>query len=167
MIEPARTSARSHPIAGAFVFLLLGVFALFSAFMVLLSAQFYRGIVEETDIHGNNRVLANYVINSVHGNDAAESIYVDKIGDIPVLAFIWSAEDDGYQTLVYCYEGSLMEYFGARNEEPDLSYGEVICPAQSFVPSISGQLLEIEIAGTDGEKQTLHIALHTRQEVSE
>ena len=39
---------RTHAISGAFVFLLLGMFAVFSVLMVLLSAQLYRTTVTAT-----------------------------------------------------------------------------------------------------------------------
>ena len=35
-------AAREHSVSGEFVFLLLGVFAVFSTLLVLLSAQLYR-----------------------------------------------------------------------------------------------------------------------------
>ena len=158
---------RGKHVAGAFVFMLLGVFALFAAFMVLMSAQFYRGIVDDAEAHGNSRVLTNYIINTVRGNDSADSVFVDNVNGTDVLVFVWSAEDSGYQTMVYCYEGSLREYFCARNEVPELSYGEIICPAQSFDVSLEGNLLSIEAADADGEKRLMHIALRCGQGVAE
>ena len=41
-----RTTSSSHAISGVFVFLLLGIFAVFSTVMVLLSARAYKGAVD-------------------------------------------------------------------------------------------------------------------------
>ena len=167
MNEAVKNDRRNHPIAGAFVFMLLGMFALFAAFMVLLSAQFYRGIVDEADIHANDRVLSNYMMNTVRGSDAADSVYVENIDGIDVLVFVWTAFDDGYQTMVYYYEGSIREYFCERGEALEPDYGEVICRAQSFVPSLEDGMLTVEVTGVDGTVQTMHMALRCGREVAE
>ena len=46
----------SHAVSGLFVFLLLGVFAVFSTVMVLLGVKAYRGAVERTEAHNASRI---------------------------------------------------------------------------------------------------------------
>lgn len=167
MNDIAMNNNHNRPIACAVVFMLLGVFALFAAFIVLLSAQFYRGIVEESYVRENDRVLASYVMNTVRGNDAADSVYVENVDGIDVLVFVCNAFDDGYQTMVYCYEGNICEYFCERGKKLEPEYGEVICHAQAFVPKLEGSMLVVEITDIDGSVQKLHMALRCGREIAE
>lgn len=153
--------ARGHVVSGAFVFLLLGVFAVFSTLMVLLSAQFYRATVAQTRAHNQQRVLCSYLMNVVRGNDAADAVRVEKIDGLDVLAFGCDVGDARYETRVYCYDGYLRELFTDAEREFEPGYGERICEAQSFAPSLGADgLLELRAADGAGEEHVLHVALH-------
>lgn len=167
MNEENRVTGRRHSISGAFVFALLGVFAVFATFVVLLGAQFYRNVVEQTDLNNEQRILTNYVINVVRGNDAANSVEVKTIGDTEVLAFVWNAGDASYETLIYYHDGYLREYFGIIDAGFELSYGEIICPAMGFEPDLNDQVICADITGESGRVYTMHLALRCEQEVAE
>jgi len=151
---------RDHAISQAFVFLLLGIFAVFSTLIVLLGAQLYREIVDQTDIHNSRRVLYSYVSNAVRGNDATNTIHTEKIGDVDMLVFDWVVDDECYETYIYCYEGTLRELFTSQDQEFDPDYGEVICEANAFRPVLSDGLLEIYVEDAGGQARTLHMALN-------
>ena len=76
---------RAHSVSGAFVFLLLGVFAVFSTLMVAMSAQMYRDTVDRTQQHHEERIAANYLMNMVHGGDSYGAITAEEREGIPVL----------------------------------------------------------------------------------
>ena len=48
---------KRHSISGAFVFLLLGVFAVFSMLLTVLGAQAYREIIDELSSHTRGRIM--------------------------------------------------------------------------------------------------------------
>ena len=152
-------TAREHSVSGAFVFLLLGVFAVFATVLVLLSAQLYRGTVDQTQDHNGQRVLNSYLMNVVRGNDAANSVYVTRLQDIETLCFAMDAEDGRYMTYVYCWDGSLRELFLEAGEEFEPEYGEIICPAQAFHPELEGQRLTMRLTDGMGRERTLTAAL--------
>ena len=52
---------KSHSISGAFVFTLLGAFAVFSMLLVVLSAQAYRTTVDGASAHTRKRIAAAFV----------------------------------------------------------------------------------------------------------
>lgn len=166
MSENGQPTIRRHVISGAFVFLLLGVFAVFSTFMVLLGGQLYRNIVEETEVHNDRRVLGSYVSNIVRGNDAASVVRVQNIDGVDVLGFCWDVDGDLYETRIYCYDGALRELYTAAEQEFNPDYGEIICQARAFRPSLEGNLLRVELVAPDGTQQQLHIALRCSQEVA-
>ena len=152
-------AAREHSVSGAFVFLLLGVFAVFSTMLVLLSAQLYRTTVDQTRLHNDRRVLGSYLMNIVRGNDAADAVYVARMGETDALCFALEAEDGCYVTYVYCWDGMLCELFAEAGEEFVPEYGETICPAQAFYPSLDGQMLTMRLRNGKGLEQTLQAAL--------
>ena len=158
-------AVRSHTISGAFVFLLRGVFAVFSTLMVLLGAQLYRDIVDQTDIHNADRILSSYVINVVRGNDSADSVGVENRGGLDVLVFSWDDGMDVYETCVYCHNGTLRECFSAAGEDFDPDYGETICAASAFEPELKDNVLRIRVADERGREKLLHMALRCDQEV--
>ena len=93
-------SSLGHNVSGAFVFLLLGVFAVFSTLLVLLSAQLYRVTVDQTREHNDQRVLGNYLLNVVRGNDAANAVRVERFGEVDALCLDLHADGETYVTYV-------------------------------------------------------------------
>lgn len=154
-----KMTMKSHVISQAFVFLLLGMFAVFSTLMVLLGAQLYRGIVDQTELHNSRRVLYSYVNNAVRGNNAADLIRTEQIDGVDALVFDWFVDDEHYETRVYCYEGMLRELFSEAGQAFEPDYGEIICHARAFRPEINGKLLKLHIEDAGGHTRTLHMAL--------
>ena len=154
-----KVTIKGHVISQAFVFLLLGMFAVFSTLMVLLGAQLYRGIVDQTEIHNARRVLYSYVNNAVRGNNAADLIRTEKIGGVDALVFDWFVDDEHYETRVYCHEGTLRELFSEAGQAFEPDYGEIICRAEAFRPEMDGSLLKLHIEDAQGRARTLHMAL--------
>ena len=62
---------KSHSISGAFVFTLLGAFAVFSMLLVVLGAQAYRTTVDGASAHTRKRIAAAFVRNAVRAQDEA------------------------------------------------------------------------------------------------
>ena len=75
--------SRGRAISGAFVFLLLGVFAVFATVLVMLGARAYQSTVDRTEAHSTARVLESYIINAVRTDDAAGAVSVndEKVTD--------------------------------------------------------------------------------------
>ncbi len=156
---------RGHMISGAFVFLLLGIFVVFSTWMVLLSAQFYRVTVEQTSTHNTQRVLGSYLMNVVRGNDAADAVRVEQTGETEVLCFEYDLDGLLCSTRIYCWDGYIRELFSEATQKFEPSYGEKICAAQGFVPSVNEDgLLEMRIVDTAGGEQVLHAALRCAED---
>ena len=154
-----KVTLKSHVISQAFVFLLLGLFAVFSTLMVLLGAQLYRGIVDQTEAHNARRVLYSYVNNAVRGNNAADLIHMEQIDGVDALVFDWFVDGEHYETKVYCHEGTLRELFSEAGEAFEPDYGEIICRAEAFRPEMEGKLLKLHIEDAEGHARTLHMAL--------
>ena len=147
-----------HSMQGAFVFVLLGLFAVMSTLMVLLGAQMYRNTVERAALNNEDRVLGAYVRSMVRAEDAARAVSVEEHDGVKALALRETLDDDGYVTWLYCYEGQLYELFTGSGDFSPLS-GTAICPARAFVPQLEGNLLTVNMLDGKGALETVRVAL--------
>lgn len=148
---------RRHSISGAFVFLLLGVFAVMSTVLVLFGAQAYRNIVDRTAVHNQTRILQSFVRNAVLAEDVAGALAVDEVDGLPVLTV--TDASIGYVKYIYVYDGALRELFIAESREFEPEQGEVICAAASMTPVLSDGLLTVELTDENGNGSTMTLAL--------
>ena len=151
---------RGHAIADAFVFMLLGVFALLSTTLVLIGAQAYMVTTNASDEHNTERILHAYIFNAVRGDDASGSMLIEDVDGVETLAVFYDYGDQ-YVKRIYCYEGELREYFARVDYEFDPESGDPICAAKSFAAQIDGDLMTVTMTDDDEEAHTVQIALRT------
>ena len=136
-----------HGMQGAFVFVLLGLFALMSTLMVLLGAQMYHSTVDRSQYNNESRIMGAYVRSMVRSMDAGQ-IGVEAPGGISALALRESWEDEEYVTWIYQYNGQLCEQFTEAEEAFNPDRGTEICPANSLSAELKDGLLTVRL--TDG-----------------
>lgn len=154
-------SERSHAIAGVFVFLLLGVFAVLSTMLVLFGTQAYRATTQHTQMHGDSRTLYAYVLNTVRGDDAQDVLQVEQRDGMDLLTMRYDYDGEIFIKRVYCYDGYLRELLTGESNEFDPAGGESICPAQEMRASLAGRLITIELIDAQGETQIIRTVLRT------
>ena len=142
----------SHTISGAFVFLLLGIFAIFSTLMVLMSAKAYRGTVDSSATNNSIRVASSYIRTMLRSDDESGTL---KIEDVDGIQTITMENDWGdiYVTYIYLYDGWLREWF-AMKEIPFIPQnGETVCELDSMEAVMEDNLLKVTVSknGTDIE----------------
>lgn len=77
-----RQKAGSHAISGAFVFLLLGLFAVFAVLMVLLGAGAYSRTSESATAHNMQRVAPSYIRTMIRGHDEEGGVHTERLKGI-------------------------------------------------------------------------------------
>ena len=152
-----------HAISGAFVFLLLGVFAVFSTLLVLLCAQAYRNTVDQTSVHSEERIMQAFVRNTLRAEDATDAINITSEDGITALTISNFFGGDEYIRYIYCYNGMLRDLFVAAENGFNPGQGEEICAASSFDAVVEDGLLKAELTGTDGTVYTASIAQRSAQ----
>ena len=152
-------SGRSHAIAGVFVFLLLGMFAIFSMMLVLTGAQAYRATTDATAHHNTERILHAYLFTAVRADDASGVLRLDNKLDRESLVVMYDFGGDVYEKRIYCYDGALREYFSWTGYAFNPAEGEIICEAESFHAEIDGNLMTVVLTVEDGREYTTQIAL--------
>ena len=149
----------THSMQGAFVFVLLGLFAVMSTLMVLLGAQMYRNTVDHATANNQGRVLSAYVRSMVRAEDAAQSVSIEEHDGIKALALRESLDSGDFVTMLYCYEDELYEWYTSVGYDFTPQSGTAICPAFSFEPRLEGGLLTVDMTDGKGEQSTVKVAL--------
>ncbi len=171
--------APSHLISGVFVFLLLGLFAVFSTVMVLLGVKAYRGAVARNGVHNTARISSSYLRSMIRADDEAGALRIERVPglvsgedgedrqvEVDCVALYNSYDDEAYVTRIYVWDGSLREWFTEASEPFYADAGDVVCPADSLEAELSGSLLTLRVA-TGEETAEVDIALHADRGVSE
>lgn len=136
-----RFTPSSHNISGVFVFLLLGVFAVFSTVMVLLSARAYKSTVDRLAEHNATRIAPAYVRSMVRADDELGGVSVEEIGGVTSVSLYNEYDGDGYITRIYCLDGGLYEWFSDAEREFFPEDGDKVCDCDGMKAEIKDGLL--------------------------
>jgi hypothetical protein len=153
-----RIGERRHAISGAFVFLLLGLFAVLSTVLVLFGVQAYSGTVDRTALHNRERILHAVVLNALQSDDRAGAVTIERLNDLDVLSIAYQYGEDAYVKRIYCYDGALRELFTDATRAFDPEEGERISAAQSFTAVHQGGLIRVEMTDDQGRKSAVQVA---------
>lgn len=153
-------SRTEHSMQGAFIFVLLGLFALMSTLMVLLGAQMYRATVESTEHNNEGRLLSAYVRSMVRAQDSGAAVEITQENGVHVLRLIENYDGDEYITRLYQYDGNLYEYFTGAENAFAPGDGTVICAANRMYARMDGQLLIVNM--TDGRNRPCNVRVALR-----
>ena len=147
--------------SGIFVFVLLGLFALLSSLMVLMSAQAYRSTAARTQQNSQERLITAFVRNALA---AADTVQAEQLGGLTVLTLPEGQDADGetYVKRLYCYEGKLMEQLSLSDSfHPE--NGETICDALALDTRMEGTLLIVTLTDGEGIAREVRFALRTAE----
>ena len=152
----------SHAISGVFVFLLLGIFAVFSTVMVLMGARAYRNTAGNLERHNALRIAPAYVRSMVRADDGQGAVTVEEIGGVTAVTLRNEYDGDAYVTRIYCYDGFLYEWFTGAENEFIPEEGEKVCPCEGMTAETDGGLLTVRLLN-GGAWTDVDIALRAYQ----
>ena len=142
----------NHAISGVFVFLLLGIFAIFSTIMVVMGAKAYRGMVEKADVHNSIRVASSYIRTMLRSNDETGVLRVEDVNGIQTIT-MENDYGDIYVTRIYLYDGQLREWFALAEIPFEPANGETVCSLDTMLAELKDGLLHVVVSehGTEME----------------
>ena len=142
----------NHAISGVFVFLLLGIFAIFSTIMVVMGAKAYRGMVEKADVHNSIRVASSYIRTMLRSNDETGVLRVEDVNGIQTIT-MENDYGDIYVTRTYLYDGKLREWFALAEIPFEPANGETVCSLDTMQAELKDGLLHVVVSehGTEME----------------
>lgn len=151
----------SHSITGVFVFLLLGMFAVFSTIMVVLGARAYRGVTERQTHHNAERIAPAYLRSMVRAADEHNALRIEPgENGSDMLVIVQWYDGEPATTYIYCHEGVLCESFLSADVDFDPAEGETVCSLQGMKLSLEDGLLQVELQHAD-RTQSMDIALYS------
>ena len=160
----------SRTIQSVFVLLLLSLFACLSTFLVTIGAQVYRNTVESAEENSNSRVMTAVVRSAVWAEDGGE-VMIERFDDLDIttLTVVNDFNGEKYYKRLYCamdpdpLDGEprsfLWESYNSEEVQFSVEGGESLCELKSFMPSIEGKNLKVELESPDGTRSTIRIAL--------
>ena len=142
----------NHAISGVFVFLLLGIFAIFSTIMVVMGAKAYRGMVEKADVHNSIRVASSYIRTMLRSNDETGVLRGEDVNGIQTIT-MENDYGDIYVTRIYLYDGKLREWFALAEIPFEPANGETVCSLDTMQAELKDGLLHVVVSehGTEME----------------
>lgn len=132
------TSIRLLPI------LLILLFSVLSLMTLLSGIGVYKSNVESASRNNQARASLFYVTNKVRAADS-DTLRIEQRSGISVLLFTDTIEEIDYETMIYCYNGSLCEMFSRRGRSFQPENGTEIIPISSFEASLEKSLLTLRI----------------------
>lgn len=154
-----------HTVSGTFVFLLLGIFAVLSTGMVLLSVQAYHSAEERSGEHNGARILSSYVRSMLRAEDGYADVYTIPGEESDQLVLEHDYDGDIYLTRIYCSGGKLREWFYHGDTPFVPEEGEVVCDAQELRAEEEDGRIMVWIQSPEGE--WYESAMHLYSEMEE
>ena len=142
-------SGSNHAISGVFVFLLLGIFAVFSTVMVLLGAKAYKATADRAAEHNASRIASANVRSMVRADDDLDSLSVDDLDGLTAVTMHYEYDGEEYLARIYAYDGMLWELFTDANTDFEPEYGEPVCAVDELKASLSDHLLSVQMRHGD------------------
>ena len=142
------TGYSKHAIAGAFVFMLLGVFAVMSMVLVLFGVKAYRNSVMRSDRGNEERLLSFYLRSMLRSVDEKDVVGTETISGVDTLFYTENYDGVEYVTRIYSWDGNLREWFSESENAFKPEDGEILFPAGSFEAEIHDGLMTANLTGT-------------------
>ena len=155
------TSHAKHSVSGLFVFLLLGLFALFSTVMVLLGARAYKNITQKQAVHNAERIAPAYLRSMIRAADESGIFRISSLNeeaDMLVIEQIY--DDEPVTTYVYCHDGILRERFITADIEFIPEDGEEVCALDGLRFEKRGGLMYVQMF-SKGQMTDMNVALYS------
>ena len=146
-------SRSRHSVSGLFVFLLIGMYALFSLMLVLIGVKVYRNVVQSTERNAELRTTIGYISGRVRATDG--HVELREEDGYTVMCIGNALGEADYETRIY--------YMDKDGEDRDGLYEQVVDGSEPFDPEM-GELIT-EIGGFDmkSEGDMIVLTLTTKE----
>ncbi len=159
MRKPQRSPTMMAALA-IFLIFAVGILA-----VLLGGSRVYRRIIQRDQQSYNSRTATAYLATRIRQAPSPDSISILSFDGKSALAITETIEGDTYATLVYCYDGWLMELFAVAGGDFSPEDGEQILPAQGLDFSLENGLLNAAITLEDGSQRSLCLHIPGYEEV--
>jgi hypothetical protein len=159
-------ATKNHTIDVIFVLAIACAFAASILMVLMMGINVYGNIQKTAESEFNERVCLSYISAKVHSNDTANGIRTGHFEDIPALFVDQEFHLEMYNTIIYVYDGQLMELFCEKDRMEELGFypasGTPVLKAAAITFEKVGQnLLLVEYTGVDGKTGRMFINIRS------
>ncbi len=164
-MSKALRTGEKHSISSAFIFLLIGLYAVFSLLLVLIGVGAYQNAVQDTQSNEKVRTSLNYIANKVRAADAVDAVAVEEWHGIPSLLLKQWIDGSPYETRIYYLPnpegegGAVYEHFVYRGDDWGPEEGMHIVDVSALSIEQEGNLLSLTLKTLEGRTFPLHLRL--------
>ncbi|MEE1029240.1 MAG: DUF4860 domain-containing protein [Agathobacter sp.] len=143
-----------------FVFLLFSLFAFTAFVLIIIGVKQYENTAASMDHNYQVRTINSYLREKVRQNDILSDITTFEVDGTNVLSLSTEIEGNQYYTLIYCYDGFLMEQLVSEDAVYSLSSGQKLIELDSIEIEVnpSGYLKAVYTA-SNGEVSNVYISI--------
>ena len=118
-------------------------------------AGVYRRVQDRVDENSQARVSLNYIAAKIHACDQAGMVEIGSFGEGGAVFLYEEVEGSVYETILYVYDGELMEMLCEKGGEMPPEFGETVTPAQSLIVTEPREgLLWLSLREADGQARS-------------
>ena len=151
---------KGSPVSGFFVFMLLGVFAAFCMFIMLLGVRAYDSARTSARETGEYRILTGSIRSLIRSEDGFADLSVRTEEGVQVLVLDEPYWDTHYLYRVYVWDGWLRESFTDGEMPFDPELGDRLCPALEMDARLDDRLLTVRLRDARGSWNEVSMALY-------
>ena len=126
---------------------------------LVTGAGVYKQVQDRTEAAAAERTGLAYITTKIHSHDAEDSVRIGTFGGGDALYLLESIDGLTYETILYVYNGWLMELFCEQGWELKPEAGQQIAEAQSLTVSERDGLLLLSYVDGNGQSGTADIFL--------
>lgn len=154
---------QKHTIDKVFALALFCAFAASVLLVLIIGAGVYKNTVKSIEDRFIERTCLSYVSSKVHHYDAFGGVYLQEFGDKQALALVETHDGDDFVTLIYTYEGNVMELFmekGTLQLAPE--DGEVIIENVGLeFEQAADNLIKVSCTNKSSRSETMYININS------
>ena len=151
---------KNHTVDVIFVLAIACAFAASILTVLMLGINIYGNIQKTADMEFNKRVCLSYITAKVHRNDNLGDVRVEQFEGSSALFLDEEFDGVAYNTIIYAYDGWLMELFCEKNLSLAPEDGTPVMEVDSVsFEAVKPNLLSVEYVDTDGGGGSVFINL--------
>ncbi|MBD5155157.1 MAG: DUF4860 domain-containing protein [Oscillibacter sp.] len=147
--------------SGAGTLAALALTCVFGATLLLslaAGAVVYRRVADRVEESSSDRISLTYITAKLHASDAAGMVETGSFGGGDAVFLYQDFDGITYETILYVYDGYLMEMLCEKGWEMDAEFGETVFPAQALEAEEPAEgLLRLSLTDENGRTQTADV----------
>ena len=147
--------------SGAGTLAALALTCVFGATLLLslaAGAVVYRRVADRVEESSSDRISLTYITAKLHASDAAGMVETGSFGGGDAVFLYQDFDGITYETILYVYDGYLMEMLCEKGWEMDAEFGETVFPAQALEAEEPAEgLLRLSLTDENGRTRTADV----------